>query len=264
LWLRLCRAKNSTVDFIVQTRTTTKENEKFRYFLHTRALSTLSGQFDAARAARVADAIIAILGDGTTIGASREEFVTSPMIPKDLAKVAERLDAPGGLRAAEALIPVLTRAEHISLNMESLRTALVSVCRRLDEAGSARVADALAAAVQDPKTPVLARSLLASGFAVFGDRLDPGKAAALESVIALSLIADLADAKSLYARGRVGEALGSVGGRPGAKSAARAAQALTAAIGDPQTPVVFLKPLAAALAVTCGQLPPAEASSHAS
>jgi hypothetical protein len=62
----------------------------------------------------------------------------------------------------------------------------------------------------------------------------------------------------------LGQALGAVCGRPGTKRAPRAAEALTAAIRDPQTQLVVLKPLAAALAVVSGQLPPAQASAHAS
>jgi hypothetical protein len=254
---------NGMVDFVFQTLSTTKEEKKwYHYPAHTKTLATLSGQLDPAGAARVADKIVTILG-GTMSGGRPDEFVTHYSISNDLGSVVGRLDAPGSLRAAEALIPVLKKAEKLHLNVEVLRTVLFSMCRRLDAAGSARVADAIAVAVQDPKTPMLARSLLASAFEVVGDRLDRGKAAALESAMVDSLIADLADAKSRNFRGLMVKALGSVGGRPGAKSASRTAEALSAVIGDPQTPIVSLKPLAAALAMVSDQLAPADASSHA-
>jgi hypothetical protein len=54
-----------------------------------------------------------------------------------------------------------------------------------------------------------------------------------------------------------------VSGRPGATGAARAAEALAAAIRHPQTPLASLKPLASALAVVSGRLPPKEAASRA-
>jgi hypothetical protein len=54
-----------------------------------------------------------------------------------------------------------------------------------------------------------------------------------------------------------------VSSRPGATSAGRAAEALVAALRDPQTPLVAIKPLAEALAAVGGRLTPAEAASHA-
>jgi hypothetical protein len=255
---------NKMVDLVLEARSATKEKDKFRYSFQAMTLGTLSGQLDAKAAARTADAIIAMLGDSYMTGGIRTEFIESFSIPEDLARVAERLDALGSLRAAEALIPVLKKADQFTLNVEQLRTALVGVCRRLDADGSTRVADAIAVAVQDPKTPVLARALLANGFAVVVDKLEPDKAAPLESAIVDVLVVNLADAKSMHARGPLGQALASVCGRPGTRSATRAAEALTAAIRDPQTRLVLLKPLAAALAAVSGQLPPAQASSHAS
>jgi hypothetical protein len=255
---------NRMVDIVLESRGATKERDKFRYGFQAMTLGILSGQLDAKVAARVADAIIAMLGDSYMTGGIRTEFIDCFSIPEDLARVAERLDAPGSLHAAEALIPVLKKADKFALNIEKLRTALVAVCRRLDADGSRRVADAIAVAVQDPKTPVLARALLANGFAVVSGKLEPDKAASLESAIALILVVNLADAKSMHVRGPLGQALAAVCGRPGTKSATRAALALTAAIQDPQTRLVLLKPLAAALAVVSSQLPPAQASSHAS
>jgi hypothetical protein len=82
-------------------------------------------------------------------------------------------------------------------------------------------------------------------------------------VLVDALLADLADAKSRQFRGFLGQALATACGRPGATTAARAAEALAAAIRDPQTPLTTLKPLAAALAAVSGQLPPREASAHA-
>jgi hypothetical protein len=124
------------------------------------------------------------------------------------------------------------------------------------------VSEAIVAAVRAPQTSVRARVLLADALVVVVSRLDPAGAAFLEDALVDSLIADLADAKSLSARDLVGQALASVCGRPGARRAARATEALAAAIRDPQTPIGLLKPLAEALAAVSGQLPPTEASSH--
>jgi serine/threonine protein kinase len=253
---------NRMVDIVLEARNATKESDKFRYSLQTRTLASLSGQFDAKVAARVADAIIAILGDSYTIGGIRTEFVESFSIPEDLSRVAERLDASGSLGAAEGLIPLLKKADKLA-NMELLRKALVGVCRRLDADGSRRVADALGRAIQDPKTPLPARTVLANGFAAVAGKLEPDQAAPLEAAIVDVLVVDLADAKPIIARMQLAQALASMGGRPGTKSATRAAEALTAAIRDPQTAPALLKPLAAALALVSGQLPSAEASAHA-
>jgi hypothetical protein len=255
---------NETVDFVVHARSTREQSDKFHYTFYAQTLGAVCGQLDATTAARAGDALIAMLGDSYTSGANRIEFVTNLVITQELARIAERLDAPGALRAAEALIPVLTKAENLAPNMEWLKTVLGALARRLDADGAAHVADACAAAIRAPKTPVLARALLGYTFAMVSGQLDPAKAASLESAIVDSLIANLAgtDTKSLAARGHLGEALGSVCGRPGATSATRSADALTAAIRNAQTPIRAVKPLAAALAVVCSQLAPAEASSH--
>jgi hypothetical protein len=178
--------------------------------------------------------------------------------------VAERLDARGGLRAAEDLVLVLRRSSgNFVGDVEELRAALVEVCKPLDAAGAAQVVEALIAAVRDPKTSVLVRALFADALAALAGRLTPAQAASLESGLVDSLVADLADANSRKFRGLLGRALAAASGRPGATGAARAAEALTAAIRDPQTPPEALKPLAAALAAVIGQLPPKEGSSHA-
>jgi hypothetical protein len=254
---------NRMVDFVLEAHSATEERHKFRYGYHATTLATLSGQLDAQVAARVADAIIAMLGDSHLTAGLRTEFIESFSIPADLARVAERLDAPGSLRAAEALIPVLKKADKFTLNSDQLSAALVGVCRQLDADGSSRVAEAIAAVVRDPKTPVLARAVLANGFAVVSGKLEPDKAALLESAIVEALVVNLADAKSMHAIRPLAQALASVCGRPGTKTANRAAEALTAAIRDPQIPIVLLKWLAGPLAVVSGQLPPAQASSHA-
>src|SRR5262249_19254568 len=210
------------------------------YVLYADMLGALSGQLDANVAARAADALIAILGDGYLIGTMRSEFVDHFGIAEALAKVAERLDAPGSLRVAQALIPVLQKVEKFG-NVETLRKALVCTCRRLDADGSKRVAEAIAVAVQDPETPVMSRTLLANGFAAVADKLEPDKAAPLTSAIADVLVENLADAQPILTRRQLGQALESVGGRLDTKSATRAAGTLTAALRDPQTPVGLLK-----------------------
>jgi hypothetical protein len=255
---------NSTVDFILQARESTQEKDKSQYSVQAQALGALCGQLDAARASRTAGAILAILGDGPTIGGVKSEFITYRDIAAVLTKVAEGLDAPGGLEAAENLVLVLRRSSgNILADIEALRAALVAVCRRPDAAGAARVAEALIAAIRDPKTPVLVRILFADALAALAGRLTPDQAASLERALVDSLLADLADAKSRQFRGFLGQALSTAYGRPGATDVARASEALSAAIRDPQTPLALLKPLAAALAVVSGRLPPKEASSHA-
>src|SRR5262249_17456181 len=105
---------NQMVDLVLEARHATKEKDKFRYTLLARTMSTLSGQLDAKAATRIADDLISILGDNYLLGSTRSEFIDSFTIPEDLARVADRLDAPGSLRAAEALIPVLTKGKYLA------------------------------------------------------------------------------------------------------------------------------------------------------
>jgi hypothetical protein len=264
---------NRTVDSILARCDATKEKGKAQDLWEAQALATLCGRVDAARASRAAGAILAMLRDRRTMGGDSSEVIFYGLFAPALTRVAERLDAAGGLRAAEELVLLLRRSEDLDVmlprtgivetEIEKLRGALVEVCKPLDAAGAAQVAEAMVAAVRDPKTSVLVRVLLADGLASLAGRLTPAQAASLESGLVDSLRADLADAKSRQFRGLLGRALAAACGRPGATGAARAAEALTAAIRDPQTPTEALKPLAAALAVVIGHLPPREASTHA-
>jgi hypothetical protein len=254
---------NGMADFIIETQGATKEKEKANYALHAQALGALGGGLDAARASRASRAIIAILGEVRMSGDMKFEFISLGYVASALTKVAERLDAPGGLEAAENLVLVLRKAGNIAMAKEELRAALVAVCKRPDAAGAARVAEAMAAATRDPKTSVLVRTLFADARAALADRLTPDQTASLESALVDALLADLADAKSRDLRGLLGQALAKACGRSGATGAARVADGLVAAIRDPQTRVTTLKPLAAALALVSGQLPPKEAFSHA-
>jgi hypothetical protein len=278
LWPHLCRALvavcrrlppadaaayvNEAFNFILMARAATKEKDKVLAVRRARALGALGERLDAARAARAAEAMLAILGDGETL-VDGTKYISIDSIAEALTAVAERLDAQGGLRAAEGLVFVLRKADNGSPRwvLAPWRAAVVSVCRRPDAAGAAHVSEAIVAAVRDPQTSLRARALLADAVVVVVGRLDPAGAAALEDALVDSLIADLADAKSLSARDCLGQALASVCGRPGARRAAQAAEALAAAIRDPQTPNDLLKPLAEALAAVSGQLPPSEASS---
>jgi hypothetical protein len=254
---------NRMVDLVLEARSATNAKYKHRYTYQAMTLGILSGHLDPNAAARAADGIIAMLGDSYVTGGVESKFIDSFSIPDDLARVAERLDAPDSLRVAEALIHVLRKLDKNALNAESLRMAFVGVCRRLDADGAARVAEAIARAIQDPTTPVQARAVIANGFAVAVDKLEPDKAASLEGAIADVLVANLADARWLHLRGHLGQSLAFVCARPGAKSATRAAEALTAVIRDPQTPLVSLRPLTAALALASSQLPAEQASAHA-
>jgi hypothetical protein len=252
-----------TVDYILEARAGTKEKDKSNYSFQARALGALCGRLDAARASRAAGAIIAILGDRETVGEAKHEFIARGYIASVLTELAGRLDAPGGLRAAEDLVLVLRRSSaNVSFALEEPRAALVAVCRRLDAVGAARVAEAVVAAVRDPKTAALVRAIFADAPAVLAGRLTPDQTASLESALVDSIVADLADAKPRERRGVLGQALAAACGRPG-KNAARAAEALVAAIRDPQTPLITLKPLAEALAAVLGRLPPRDAAPHA-
>jgi hypothetical protein len=251
---------NETVDFILAARPATKDKAKLLNCIwHARALGALGGRLDAVRAARVAEAILAILGDGETA-----RFIMHAGIAEALTAVAERLDARERLRTAEGLVFVLRKADNGSLLVarEPLRAALVSVCRCPNVAGAARVSKAIVAAARDPQTSVVARVLLADALVVVVGRLDPAGAGSLEDALVDSLVADLAVAKSWSDGLLLGQALSSVCGRPGARRASRAAEALAAAIRNPQTQIGLLKPLAEALAAVSGQLPPTEASSY--
>jgi tRNA A-37 threonylcarbamoyl transferase component Bud32 len=253
---------NRVVDFIIAARDATKEQEKSNCPSQAKALGALCGRLDAARASRAAGAIIAILGDSQVAGGYKLEFISHGYIAAILTNLAEHLDAAGGLRAAEGLVAVLRESGNILLSREDLRAALVAVCGPVDAAGAARVADAMTAAARDPKTSALARTLFVDALAALAGRLTPEQAASLESVLVDSLLADLADPKSQTFRGYLGQALAAACGRPRGTGAARAAEALVAAIRDPKSPPGTLKPLAAALAAVVGQLPPKEASSH--
>jgi hypothetical protein len=254
---------NGTVDFVLAARGSAKEKEKFHRTLHAQALGALCGRLDAARAARVAEALLAILGETATVGAVKGELVSHPDITAALTAVAERLGPEGALRAAEGLVLVLRKAEDVSPASEALRVPLASLCRRLDAAGAARVSEAIVAAVRAPQASVRARALFADALVALGGQLSPTRAAALEDALVDALVAGLADAKSLLARRLLVRALASVGGRPGARGSARAADALAAAIRDPKAPLSFLTPFAEALAKVGGQLPPKEASARA-
>jgi hypothetical protein len=252
------------VDFLIEDIDATKEKDKFQLHWKAEALGALCGRLDAARASRAAAALITILGDSFTLGESKVEFLSHRIYPAVLTRVAERLDAPGSLRSAEDLVLVLgSSSGNIRATIDELRVALVALCGRLDATGAARVGEALAAAARDPKTPVLVRTLLADGLVALADRIAPDQAASLESTLVDTLLPDLANAKSLPSRATVGQALATACTRPGARCAARATEALAAALRDPQTLFTSRKPLAAALAGLIGQLPPKEAASRA-
>jgi hypothetical protein len=254
---------NKMVDAILATRGAAKEKEGYTWTYHSEALGALGGRLDAAGAARVAEALLAFLGDSDTFGNRKREFVSNVYIATALTEVAERLDARGGLRAAEELVLVLRKAGPIPPGSELPITALAAVCRRLDAAGASRVSGAVVAAVRDPKTTPEVRIVFAAAPAALAAQLDPAGAAALEGALADALLADLADAKADYLIANLAPALAAVCERPGAKCAARVAKVLTAAIRDQRTSFGLLLPLAKALAEIGGQLPPAEAAFHA-
>jgi tRNA A-37 threonylcarbamoyl transferase component Bud32 len=242
---------SETVDSIIAARGAT--TDQFTWGFQALALGVLGGRLDAAGAARVAEAILDIIADGQT----------NLYVAAGLAEVAEHLDAEASCRTAEQLVLVLRNTKALSTDMDLLKSSLVSACRRLDAAGTARVGDAILAAVRHPQTGVHGRILFADAFVVLSGQLDPSRVASLEDALVDLLVADLADAKSSLRSYSLGPALASVSGRPGARSAARTTEALVAALGDPQTPHVCLKPLAEALAAVGGRLAPAESTLYA-
>jgi hypothetical protein len=238
---------NQMADFILAARDAT--TDKTHRGLHASSLATLYERLDAARAARVVDAV---LGNGEDLH-----------MPAALAEVAEYQDAKGSLRMAEQLVLAIRNSRGDSPAASSLKPPLVSACRRLDAAGTARVSEAIVAAVRDPRTSILIHRAFAPVFVVLCSQLDPARVASLEDALVDALVADLADAKYSSVRDLIGPPLTLVSGRPGARSAARATEALVAALGDPQTPLSSLKPLAEALAATGKQLAPTEAALNA-
>jgi hypothetical protein len=258
---------HGTVDLILETGSATPQKDKTNYRFVAGALRPLCGRLDAARAARVADAILVILGDSEMIDLMNKGLLPHANLAETLTTVADHLDVPRSIRASEDLIRVLRQANRM-LKLtppEQMRIALVSVWRRLDAAGAVRVAEAVAAAARDPETSVEARNLFADLPVTLGDRLDPARGESLERALVDSFLADLADVKSLRLSPwrAPGQALAAVCGRPGAKSAPRVADALSETICNPQTPIEVLEPLVRALVVVDRQLPPEEAASRA-
>jgi hypothetical protein len=250
-----------TVDWIVENSRATSEKNNISYHLCAESLLPLCGRLDAGRAARVADTMLAFLGDSKR----KTEMIPPTDCAEVLTAVAERLDGPENLRAAEELIRVLRNSESKVLPIEQLKITLATMCRRLDAAGAARVAEGVVLAVRDRKASSRARAIFASVLAAVGDQVGPARAGSLERALVDSLLTDLADVKSL-STGRIEEptlaALAEVGGRAGPKCAARVADALTEKIRNPQTPIELLPPLVTALSAVCGRLPPREASSR--
>jgi len=161
---------------------------------------------------------------------------------------------------------VLRKSESKVLPIEQLKIALMTMCRRLDAVGAARVADAVVVAVRDPKTSAGTRTIFASVLVAVGDRLNPVQGDSLERALVDALLTDLADVKSLFSSGIEDPTVAAVAElcrHAGAKNAARAADALTEKIRNPQTSIDLLPPLVTALGVAGGRLPPGEASSRA-
>ena len=116
------------------------KNNPYDYRACARALLPLCGGLDAARSARVANAVLAVLGDGETIGQIKSGVFTQTEFAEVLTSVTERLDESGNLRAAEELVRVLRKADSTFVVQEewriAWRIALVSASRRLDVAGT--------------------------------------------------------------------------------------------------------------------------------
>ena len=149
----------------------------------------------------MADAIVAILGDNQVDYFPTVDFTV-------LAQVAEFLDPPAGLRAAEDLVLLLRKTNNIVLPKDRLGVALEAVCRRLDAAGSQRVAEAMIAAVRDPKSTFLVHTIFADAFAIVAAHVSPAQAASLEDALVDSLLVDLGNTKTRDILGYVAKAWG--------------------------------------------------------
>jgi hypothetical protein len=257
--------RDRMVDLILEISSATPVKDKtLDYRARVRTLLPLCGGLDATRSARVADAILAILGDSETIGFINSALLLHKDVADVLTAVTERLDARGNLRAAEELIRVLRKADDRLVPPEELKMVLLSVSRRLDAAGTGRVAEAVIAAVGDPETSVEGRTAFAGFLVAVGDRLDPARAEFLERALVDSLLADLANVKPsrLPSGIRLCQSLSAVCRRPGTQSAVRATGALTEIICNPQTPIEMLEPLVTALVQVGGQMPREEATAR--
>src|SRR5262249_55464704 len=127
------------IDSILEICRTKPVKDKAHYKLLVRGLLPLCGRLDATRAARVADVILAILGDDEAIGLMTRGDISRTALAEVLVSVAERLETPSALRVATELVRVLQKADKNRTVPDPLSIALASVCRRLDAAGAARV-----------------------------------------------------------------------------------------------------------------------------
>jgi tRNA A-37 threonylcarbamoyl transferase component Bud32 len=257
--------KNRMVDSILEVcHAIPKLDNPYRY--RVKGLLPLCGRIDTARAARVADEILAILDDSETIGWLKTGDVSNAALAELLVSVADRLDAPRTLRVAEELIRLLQIADSSKMLPEPIRIAFVSFYRNIDAAVATRVTESIIAAVRNSETSVEGRTAFAGVFVAIGDRLDPAQADALQRALVDSLVADLGPVKQrslAFHRRLAAQALAEVCGRADAKSAARVADALSATIRDPQVARETILPIVEALVVVGKQLPPEEASDRA-
>lgn len=257
---------NRTADLILDICSTTPvKNDPYDSRASVRALLPLCGGLDEARSARVADMILAILGDSKTVGLIKSGGLSHKDYADVLTAVADRLDEPRCLRVAEEIIRVLRKADSRSMAPEEWQIALVSASRRLDAAGMSRVAEAVLAAVRDPETSAEGRTAFAGWLVAVDDRLDSTQADSLERAVTNALLADLADVRTprLPSGIRVCQSLTALCQRPGERSTTRVAEALTEIIRNPQTPIEMLEPLVTALVQVSGQMTRENAASHA-
>src|SRR5262249_49863925 len=114
-----------------------------------------------------------------------------------------------------------------------LGRALAAAGGRPGAANAARAARALVAAIRDTQTPTAALRPLAAALAAVLGQLPPEEAAAHANQAIDALNSHWVARQAIPDRANVAEALAAVCGRPGAANAARAAEALVAAIRDP-------------------------------
>jgi hypothetical protein len=224
------------------------------------ALVALCSRLDAAGAAQVAEAVAVAARDPKTAAPARVILADAP------AALTDRLtpDQTASLESAlvDGLLADLAQAQP-PLDRGLLGRALAAACGRPGTANVARAAEALVAATRDLQTPPAELKPLAEALAALLGQLPPEKAAAHANQALDTLNSRWVARKAPPDRAMVADALGAVCGHLGTANAARAAEALVAAIRDPGTPLIALKPLAGALAAALGQLPPKEAAAHA-
>ena len=258
---------NRTIDFLIAGRNTTKESQRSNYLYLTTGPghdcadgSTRPGRL--AWLMRSSPFSATVKWSATT--SSNTSSTTSPFSPRWPSSWTQ----PDGLQAAEGLVLALRKANSIVMTKDELRTALVALCGRLDAAGSVRVAEAMTAAVRDPKTTMLARTVFADAFALIADRAHAG-AGCFRSKVRWSIHSSLIYSSYTWAMRSPESIMGYVGKHWG-RSADAPARPVRLASPKSFSNILeihklqyqALEQLTPALVMVCAELPRQESSSR--